>query len=195
VCDNSSLNDRNHIARVIRVMSTEASGSGTPVAPVRSGRVSLSKWVNEKLPPWTELLSAHEVARLTRRHRWILSALTLLKGFPKQERFRGRGIGWHRRDVERWLRSEYQISTWAESAPFSILPKRMGTTFRTQERVCSCRSSPTNRARCSRRTRRRRWRRGISASVCTERPLVQTSGPVADAGVTLPPTFEERSAP
>jgi len=32
-------------------------------------RVTLSKWVNERFPPWEQLLTAHDVARLTRRRR------------------------------------------------------------------------------------------------------------------------------
>lgn len=71
-------------------------------ASCRSEDVSLSKWVNEPLLPWTEILSADEVARLTRRHRWMLRLLTLLGRFPQVRRFRGRVIGWQRKDVEQW---------------------------------------------------------------------------------------------
>lgn len=93
--------------RFIRLTDAQhASGAGMPAAIVRSGDVSLSKWVNEKFPSLNEILSAHEVARLTRRHRWVLAALTLLGRFPKQQRFRGRAIGWRRGDLDLWLREK-----------------------------------------------------------------------------------------
>jgi predicted DNA-binding transcriptional regulator AlpA len=66
-------------------------------------RVSLSKWVNERFPSFQELLTAHDVARLTRRHRLVLAALTLIGRFPRRQRFRGRRIGWLRSDVLNWL--------------------------------------------------------------------------------------------
>jgi predicted DNA-binding transcriptional regulator AlpA len=65
--------------------------------------VSLSKWVNESLPPWNDLLSAHEVARLTRRRRWLVHALTLLGRFPKQQRFHDHAVGWAKHEVLKWL--------------------------------------------------------------------------------------------
>jgi len=72
--------------------------------------------VNEKLPPWNQILTAHDVARLTRRHRWVLSALALLGRFPRQYRFQGRGIGWRQCDVCRWLESERHLES--EAVPF-----------------------------------------------------------------------------
>jgi len=85
-------------------MRTDAPGSGT-VAPanVLADAVSISKWVNEKYPAWDQTLTAHDVARLTRRHRWVLVALTLLGRFPKPQRFHGRRVGWRRREVEQWI--------------------------------------------------------------------------------------------
>src|SRR6185437_9285251 len=77
----------------------------------RAQRVSLSKWVNEKLPSFQELLTAHDVARLTRRHRWVLTALTLFKRFPRKQRFRGRRIGWLRSDVLGWLAEDIGLVT------------------------------------------------------------------------------------
>lgn len=85
-------------------MRTDSSESETKTAAiVPRSNVVLSKWVNEKLPAWNEFLGAHELARLTRRPRWILAALAFVGQFPKPRRFRGRAIGWHRRDVQRWL--------------------------------------------------------------------------------------------
>jgi hypothetical protein len=66
-------------------------------------RVTLSKWVNERFPPWEQLLSAHDVARLTRRPRWVLLGLMLLGRFPTKQCFHGRQIGWLRDDVLDWI--------------------------------------------------------------------------------------------
>jgi predicted DNA-binding transcriptional regulator AlpA len=68
--------------------------------------VVLSRWVNEPYPPLTELLSAHDVARLTRRPRWLLLGLALIGRFPKRVRFRGRALGWWRSDVLEWIEKD-----------------------------------------------------------------------------------------
>ena len=65
--------------------------------------VSLSVWVNEKPPALDQILSAHDVARLTRRRRWVVHALTFLRRFPRRQRFKNRAIGWAKRDVLTWL--------------------------------------------------------------------------------------------
>src|ERR1700730_4621816 len=83
--------------------ATESSAPGPRVARAAGTRVSLSKWVNEKSPAWNEILSAHDVARLTRRHRWVVHTLTILGRFPKRQRFHDREIGWAQQDVLRWL--------------------------------------------------------------------------------------------
>lgn len=89
--------------RSVAAMSIDQSNHEGAIGPSLEGRVSISKWVNEALPPWSELLSAHDVARLTRRPRWVLSALSLMRRFPRKRHFHGRPVGWHRRDVARWL--------------------------------------------------------------------------------------------
>ena len=71
-----------------------------PAAPLR---VTLSRWVNERPPSCRALLTAHDVARLTRRSRWVLETLTLFGRFPRKHRFHGRGIGWLRDDIRQWL--------------------------------------------------------------------------------------------
>lgn len=68
-------------------------------------RLRLSKWINERCPEWTTLLTDHEVARLTRRPRCLLSALACLGRLPPPRRYRGGKLGWHRQDIERWLAS------------------------------------------------------------------------------------------
>lgn len=163
-------------------MSTEVSGTRTPPALTHAGQVSLSKWVNEALPPLTELLSAHEVARLARRHRWILATLTLLGRFPKQERFRGRAIGWKRRDIERWLRSEKPIATRSELSP---CPRR-------GRKHCS-RNSAAVSTGCSRRTRRQRWRRRIAVSTPFAPQLGVPNRPANSTAVNPSLVFDERS--
>lgn len=106
--------------------STAGAAKIAPTAP--RVNIVISRWVNERLPPWDELLTAHDVARLTRRHHLILSALTLVGCFPRKLRFQGRGIGWHRRDVARWLNRGTGIEADAEapeeisSFPFPFPP-------------------------------------------------------------------------
>ena len=81
-------------------------GVSEPPVTQRSGdprTVLISKWVNETPPAWDQILTARDVARLTRRHRWILSTLVLIGRFPKEQRFRGRPVGWSRKDVDGWL--------------------------------------------------------------------------------------------
>src|SRR5689334_4711398 len=66
----------------------------------------LSKWANERPPALDQILSSRDVARLTRRCRWAVHALTLLGRFPKQQQFHGRAIGWAKHDVLTWLSEE-----------------------------------------------------------------------------------------
>lgn len=82
------------------LLSEERAASAAP-----PDRVTLSKWVNERFPPWEQLLSAHDVARLTRRPKWVLLGLTLLGRFPRKHCFHGRRIGWLRADVLDWIGS------------------------------------------------------------------------------------------
>jgi len=72
-------------------------------------RVALSRWVNEPPPVWQDILSAHDVARLTRRPTWILCGLTLLGRFPNKCQYRGRQIGWLRSDVLAWMTRELTL--------------------------------------------------------------------------------------
>jgi hypothetical protein len=77
-------------------------------APVRAEdvRLGLSKWMNERCPEWTTLLTDHEVARLTRRPRCLLPALAFFGQLPAPERYHGKPLGWHRADIERWLATQ-----------------------------------------------------------------------------------------
>lgn len=66
-------------------------------------QVKLSEWVNERPLACGELLSVHDVARITRRSRWLLELMALAGRFPRKARFRGRSVGWLRRDILAWL--------------------------------------------------------------------------------------------
>ena len=68
-----------------------------------SQRVVLSPWVNEPIPPCGQLVSTHELARLTRYPRWLMLGLMIFGRFPRQRRFHGRAIGWLRSEVLAWI--------------------------------------------------------------------------------------------
>jgi hypothetical protein len=56
--------------------------------------ISIWKRVNEARP-CDEILSAHHVARLTRHHRRVLSAMAALRRLPRNRRFDCRAVGGH----------------------------------------------------------------------------------------------------
>lgn len=84
-------------------MKLELMSGGESDLLLRRVDVSLSPWVNERLPAWTDLLSAHDVARLTRRPTWVLLSLTAVGRFPRKLCYHGRSVGWLRADVVEWL--------------------------------------------------------------------------------------------
>src|ERR1700723_378847 len=99
-------------------MNSEESTPIRPAPLAASYRISLSPYVNEQLPNWEELLSAHDVARLTRRPRWVLASLVLLRRFPRKRRYHGRGVGWLRSDVIHWLAKDLRAANFrAGDAP------------------------------------------------------------------------------
>lgn len=87
-------------------MSTEASSL---VGNKQACPVTLSRWVNEPALPITELLCAHDVARLTRRPVWLLASLALIGRFPKKVKHRGSRLGWCRADVLDWLARDLSV--------------------------------------------------------------------------------------
>ena len=107
--------------------------------------VSLSRWVNQGLPSCQALLTAHEVARLTRRPRWVLEALTFFRRFPKKQRFHGRRIGWRRQDVLLWLGSDEGCVDTAPVTSFTSEPEQREL----QLRHPPCRRSRSHRSHCS----------------------------------------------
>jgi predicted DNA-binding transcriptional regulator AlpA len=154
VSDNSSLNGRNHTCTK-SIMAIDESGLRAPDRG-RAQRVSLSKWVNESLPSFQELLTSHEVARLTRRHRWVLAALTVAGCFPLKQRFHGRSIGWRRNDVERWLAERSATEHRNHSRPANIgftrspqRDQRYCPIAAAKMRRVGCRSSLQHAARAS----------------------------------------------
>jgi predicted DNA-binding transcriptional regulator AlpA len=94
-------------------MNFAQSQSPSPAA-LPSCLVRLSPWVNERLPAIEELLTARDVARLTRRPRWELFGLTLIGKFPRKKRYRGRPIGWSRAEVLDWMTRDLSIETGAQ---------------------------------------------------------------------------------
>ena len=135
-------------------MSSVTSGSGT-VTPTRvlARRVFISKWVNEKIPGSDQILTAHDVARLTRRRRWILSTLTILGKFPKKQRFQGRYLGWRRSDIDQWLSVHRGAGLPADSrAPHSSDSIRLGSVRHCMAyRQHKIRGMATRRTTCARR--------------------------------------------
>lgn len=65
--------------------------------------VELPRWVNEPLLDVHEILSGHEISRLTRRPRRLLLGLAAIGQFPKRRTHGGKPVGWHRADVLDWL--------------------------------------------------------------------------------------------
>jgi predicted DNA-binding transcriptional regulator AlpA len=88
-----------------------------PASPGAARRVCLSPYINEPLPNWEELLSAHDVARLTRRPRWVVLSLSLLGRFPPKHRYHGRSIGWLRSDVVTWLARDLRVLRCCHTLP------------------------------------------------------------------------------
>jgi predicted DNA-binding transcriptional regulator AlpA len=73
--------------------------------------VSISPWVNEPLPNIHGILSSRDLARLTRRPRWVLYGLALIGKFPRKKRYRGRVVGWCRTEVLAWMTRDLSIET------------------------------------------------------------------------------------
>src|SRR5580658_4166904 len=116
------------------------------VAP--SQPVTLSPWINEHFPAWEQLLSAHDVARLTRRPRWVIASLILVRRFPRKRRYHGRGIGWLRSDVIHWLAKDLRAANCrAEQAPTGPISIARQTPLPLQcTQPCAARRT---RARCA----------------------------------------------
>jgi predicted DNA-binding transcriptional regulator AlpA len=73
--------------------------------------VTISPWVNEPLPDLQGILSSRDLARLTRRSRWMLCGLALIGRFPRKKRYRGGLAGWCRAEVLEWMTRELSVET------------------------------------------------------------------------------------
>src|SRR5258706_5694909 len=84
-----------------------------PVAgrPTRAATVTLSPWVNEPLPNIQGILCSRDLARLTRRPRWVLCGLALIGKFPRKKSYRGRVVGWCRMEVLEWMTRDLAVET------------------------------------------------------------------------------------
>jgi len=92
-------------------MSSEQTSPDASSRSTVSQSVSLSPWVNERFPGWDQLLSSHDIARLTRRPRWALLGMMVLGRFPRKRLFHGRRIGWLRSDVLNWMADDVGLLT------------------------------------------------------------------------------------
>lgn len=99
-------------------MRVDSSTADAPVTPAACATpVTISRWVNEHYPALNELLSSHDVARLTRRPRWVLTGLSLIGRFPRKLKFRGRAIGWSRSEVLDWMSRDLALARDAATSP------------------------------------------------------------------------------
>lgn len=97
-------------------MDDQLSIAGKPIATANKvTSVVISPWVNEPHPPLHNLLSSHDVARLTRRPSWLITSLSLIGRFPRKAKFHGRRTGWLRCEVLDWMARE--LSVVSEKAP------------------------------------------------------------------------------
>jgi hypothetical protein len=88
----------------IELTSGTVAGQKTPAATV-----TISPWVNEPLPDIQGILCSRDLARLTRRPRWVLCGLALMCKFPRKKRYRGRVVGWCRAEVLEWMTRELAV--------------------------------------------------------------------------------------
>jgi predicted DNA-binding transcriptional regulator AlpA len=113
--------------------------------------VTLSRWVNERFPAWEQLLSAHHVARLTRRPRWWLLSMAVLGQFPRKQRFHGRGIGWLRSDVLDWMAKDWRMANCRRGAGPNLQRRLISQMKLPMERTTAC-AARRSRSVCSIRT-------------------------------------------
>jgi predicted DNA-binding transcriptional regulator AlpA len=138
-------------------MSDQTSAAGKPISTANTEkRVLISPWVNERFPPINELLRSQDVARLTRRPRWLIAGLCLIGRFPKRLNFHGRAIGWRRSEVLDWLGRNFDPSVGTVASSLDRHDRQANLPFEDREPCSLLRARPGCRshARCrqSRRT-------------------------------------------
>jgi len=131
-----------------------------PAPPAAPLRVSISPYVNEPLPNWEEILTAHDVARLTRRPHCVLLGMMMIRQFPQKVRFHGQGIGWLRADVLNWMARDLRNKQYHTNAAAVLRPR-----FAVQRSLALGRVQPARSARkkfvpCKGPRRRRTYARG-----------------------------------
>jgi len=99
----------------------------------RAVAVTISPWVNEPLPNIQGILCSRDLARLTRRPRWVLCGLSLIGKFPRKKRYRGRLVGWCRAEVLEWMTRELAVET--ESHERLNTPRRCALRHARQQRL------------------------------------------------------------
>lgn len=112
--------------------------SPTKLAASPSRKIHISRWINEPLPPSNQLLSAGDVARLTRRPRWLILGMIALRHFPRQWQYCGRPVGWLRSEIVAWLVCDFRQTG-------RLLTRRRGQSAqrdRLAEKVNSCGVAP-----------------------------------------------------
>jgi hypothetical protein len=72
--------------------------------------VSVPRWIHERFPPLHELLCTHDVARLSRRLRWVIAGLCLIGRFTKKLKLHKRVIRRHRSEAVAWLAENLGIT-------------------------------------------------------------------------------------
>jgi predicted DNA-binding transcriptional regulator AlpA len=92
-------------------MNIESSVGVVSGHKTRAATVTISPWVNETLPDIHGILSSRDLARLTRRSRWVLCGLALIGKFPRKKRYRGRLVGWCRAEVLEWMTRDLSIKS------------------------------------------------------------------------------------
>ena len=114
--------------------------------------VTISRWVNEPLPNIHGILCSRDLARLTRRPRWMLCGLALMGKFPRKKRFRGRLVGWCRTEVLDWMSRDLVVEI--ENLERLNGTRRCARRHPRQECLpleCQCPSSCTAPLKCSTR--------------------------------------------
>src|SRR6267378_389874 len=91
-------------------MNIESTAGVASGQKARAVAVTISPWVNEPLPDIHGILSSRDLARLTRRPRWVLYGLALIGKFPRRKRYRGRLVGWCRAEVLEWMARELTVA-------------------------------------------------------------------------------------
>lgn len=112
-----------------------------------SAQVSISPWVNERFPSWEQLLSAHDVARLVRRPRWMLPGLVLLRGLPRRHLYHGRRIGWLRSELISWLARDLHTAPCVATTRSA----KRAIQLELPPRRCALRHDRSRRRRCQNR--------------------------------------------